>query len=374
MKKRMKKRIKVLYIVTSCKKTGPSQQLYNLISYLDRDVFEPLFVTTYAETSESILTQFVKIVPHKLVEMSKLKMITGQVDSLKNIITEFRPDIIHTSGVLPDFAITRLGFENHVLTSRNYIYDDYPAEFGAIKGNILAKMHLYALKHTKYAQCCSESLHNIYSEKENLNLPFIRNGVDTSQFTVPNRNEISELRRELGLPLEKKIFVYGAIFNERKNQEFLIKNFLKIKNLDDYCLLLLGDGPMLETLKNKYKSEAVIMPGKTSRMGSYLRASDYYVSSSKSEGLPNGVLEAMAVGLPVLLSGIEQHREIFDVDKRIGYIYKPDDDADFVRMFNALVCDNYEDMKKHSSSSSNNNFSAEKMSLNYQKLYIDIVG
>ena len=40
-------KIKILYIFTSCKKTGPTQQLLNLISNLNRDVFNPYLITVY---------------------------------------------------------------------------------------------------------------------------------------------------------------------------------------------------------------------------------------------------------------------------------------------------------------------------------------
>lgn len=367
------KKIKVLYIFTSCKKTGPTQQLLNLISNLDRDRFDPYLVTVYDEGEESLLEQYKKVVPHRKVKLSQKEMLIGHVSKIKDIIQQIQPDIVHTSGVLPDFMIARLGIHNHVLTSRNYVYDDYPAEFGKVKGVILAKVHLYAITHTPYAMCCSKSLHDIYLKKEKIEIQYIRNGVDIQKYYPANDSKL-ELRRELKLPLDKKIIVYGALFNDRKNQGFILQNFANRKEFENCCLLLLGDGPNYSLLKEQYlEFSNILMPGNVSNMPDYLRASDYYVSSSKSEGLPNGVLEAMATGLPVLLSDIEQHLEVLEPDSEVGLSYTAGDDDDFVNKMCLLLKNEYSYMSNHAIDSVNTYFSAPIMSKNYQALYNNIL-
>ena len=52
------------------------------------------------------------------------------------------------------------------------------------------------------------------------------------------------------------------------------------------------------------------MPGFTTNVYEYLKASDYYISASDIEGLANTILESMSVGLPMLLSDIPSHNEI----------------------------------------------------------------
>lgn len=115
------------------------------------------------------------------------------------------------------------------------------------------------------------------------------------------------------------------------------------------------------------------MPGNVSNMPDYLRASDYYVSSSKSEGLPNGVLEAMATGLPVLLSDIEQHLEVLEPDSEVGLSYTAGDDDDFVNKMCLLLKNEYSYMSNHAIDSVNTYFSAPIMSKNYQALYNNIL-
>ena len=368
-------KIKILYIMTHCTKSGPIQQMLNLIKYLDPNVFRANLITIYNEDTNglSLLNEYKKVIPHTFIPISKKEILLGKTKAIKKALDDFQPDIIHSFGVFPDYMITRIGYENHVLTSRNYIYEDYPDQYGKVVGTLLAWIHLYAIKHTKYACCCSESLHDIYLKRLGVDLPFIRNGVDISNFALPSENEKEQLKERFNLPLDKPTIVYGGVFNDRKNQEFLLKCVAGKKEFENFVFLLLGDGAEYSRLKEQYdKYKNIIMPGNTTEMSNYLKASDYYVSTSKSEGLPNGVLEAMACGLPVFLSDILQHREILNVNPECGSTYLAGDMNSFQDRFFAFMLRDKYFMSKSAFESVRNFFSAQIMSENYQKLYLKI--
>ena len=106
----------------------------------------------------------------------------------------------------------------------------------------------------------------------------------------------------------------------------------------------------------------------------YLSAADVYVSSSQSEGLPNGVLEAMATGVPVVLSGIRQHLEILEVDRRSGFSYRQDDGSDLRnRLRDAFECD-HKEASEAAYKVVYSAFDAKFMSQQYQAVYREIVG
>lgn len=373
---REKGKIRILYIVTSCKKTGPIQQTLSIIKNLDIDEFEPILVTLYDEETDgtSQLSQYLKYVDHFFVRTSKSDILLGKREILEMAIDRIKPDIIHSLGVFPDYAIAKFHKYPHIITLHNYIWDDYPMMYGRIKGGILARLHLYVMDHTSETVTCSESLSIIYRKKTGKSFRFIRNGVDISSISDIPGDERNKVRKELAIPLDAVVLVYSGKFIKRKNQEFLIKAFdvgLKQANAK---LLLLGDGPEYGRLKNVYGSnQNIIFKGNVLDVGRYLKACDIYVSTSKSEGMPYGVLEAMAAGLPVLLSDIMQHKEIMKADSDIGFLYRKDDLMDLSKKLKKIIDCNFVEMGQHSYSVAYNQFSAIRMSREYQEKYKELV-
>lgn len=371
------RKIRVLYVITSCKKTGPIQQMLNLIRNLDRGLFEPFLITIYPENeSLSMLRDYLPLVQHQLVPLSKVSAILGPCSELKNTIEVINPDVIHSFGVFPDYVIERFGKWKHTFTCRNYVYDDYPDEYGVVMGNALARIHLKAIHKCHYVCCCSESLHNIYKERLHIDIPFIRNGVDISHFTVPSYDEKKALRLRYGIPEKKTVWIYGGVYNGRKNQAFLLNSVIDCCHFKESVLILPGDGEQYNELKNQYGHlQNIIMPGNVLNMNEFLAASDLYVSTSKSEGMPNGVLEAMATGLPVLLSDIDQHMEILKAtDRPFGFAYRKDNRESFIKEFDRLFEEHTDEMSMIAESTVRRVFSAETMSRNYQMLYREMCG
>lgn len=72
----------------------------------------------------------------------------------------------------------------------------------------------------------------------------------------------------------------------------------------DWDLVILGEGPKRKELEGFVASRAlesrVTLPGRSSRVGDWLERADLYVLSSRFEGFPNTLLEAMAYGVPVV--------------------------------------------------------------------------
>lgn len=164
--------------------------------------------------------------------------------------------------------------------------------------------------------------------------------------------------------------MYTGPMIDRKDQESAIKGVISSKYRDKLYLVLCGDGQNLEKLKDKYKSNKnIIFKGKINNISEILRACDIYISTSKSEGMPNSVLEAMATGLPVILSNIPQHMELFDISKDIGKNYELNNINDLTEKIDELIESNYNEIGKYNNIITNRYLTANVMSYNYQKLY-----
>lgn len=175
----------VVFLVTACKKSGPIQQMLNIISHLDRNVFKPFLITIYPESNDgtSQLQKYLSAgVVHHYVPLSKKDIILGKTRSLKDKLDEIHPIAIHSLGVFPDLAISKMRYKGHIITMRNYIFEDYCAKFGTLKGLILAYIHLFAVKRADKVFSCSKSLSVKYKEKLKLDFPYIQNGVELGKY------------------------------------------------------------------------------------------------------------------------------------------------------------------------------------------------
>lgn len=117
-----------------------------------------------------------------------------------------------------------------------------------------------------------------------------------------------EIRSQYGLNQEKLLVNIGRIAPE-KNLGLLLQAFRHLLNQslpDPVKLMIVGDGPDLENLKNQAKtlgiSADVVFTGLVSpdKVPQFLAASDLFVMTSKSEVKPLAQLEALAAGVPIV--------------------------------------------------------------------------
>jgi len=110
----------------------------------------------------------------------------------------------------------------------------------------------------------------------------------------------------------------------------------------EYEALIVGDGPDRSEVKAEIQrlglEDRVQLAGERSDVPELLAASDVFVLSSRSEGLPVSVLEAMAAELPVVASGVGGLAELV-VDGETGILVPPGDEAALAEALGRLVED-----------------------------------
>jgi glycosyltransferase involved in cell wall biosynthesis len=114
--------------------------------------------------------------------------------------------------------------------------------------------------------------------------------------------------------------------------------------------------------------------GRIDNVDEYLKASDVFVSASRSEGLPNTVMEALAVGLPVILSDIQPHNEALEYNSNAGFFFPVDDFIALSRILENLRNFSIEELGKASLSIADDHLNADRMSNEYQKKYESLIG
>jgi len=155
-------------------------------------------------------------------------------------------------------------------------------------------------------------------------------GVDFSRFSPPTEEQRTEARKSFGFAEKDTVFVYAAEFSDRKNQMFLIRALAKLP--ENVKLLLAGKGELLDECRaaaEKLCAGRVVFPGHMSDIERALHAADVCVSSSRSEGLPFGIMEAMHTGLPVLASAVAGQTDLVRSGES-GYLYPAEDEESFI--------------------------------------------
>lgn len=135
----------------------------------------------------------------------------------------------------------------------------------------------------------------------------------------------SPIRRRLGISEEAVICISIGDLNNNKNTITQIKAIQKIEN-DNIYLLICGIGPNHDTLLDYINSHKlgnkIKLLGFRKDIKDLLGASDIFIMSSKREGLPRSTMEAMAVGLPCIVSKIRGNADLIENHKG-GYLIDP---------------------------------------------------
>ena len=147
-------------------------------------------------------------------------------------------------------------------------------------------------------------------------------GVDFSRLDEAPAEAGTELRRELGISAEAFVLLYPAEFSPRKSQAILIRAMQELP--ERAVLVLCGDGTELERMKALAQSlclgDRVRFPGRVEDMPRWYRMADAAVTTSRSEGLPFNVMEAMHMGLPVAASNVKGNKDLIR-DGENGLLY-----------------------------------------------------
>ena len=367
-------KIKLLFVFTSCRNCGPIQVMYNLFKYIDKDKFELNLITLYEENENSRLKEFLPFCNSYIkCKMSKLDILFRRNKHLYENIDRIQPQILHAMGVFAEYSVNNYTKVFKVLTLHNYMKYDYISKFGFIRGNILIYLQKKSISTFDHVWTCSKSLSQLYLEDGN-DYDYIVNGVDGENYYAISRHEKISLRRKLGISEHFTVYISSGQFIKRKDQETIIKGFLKA-GITNSMLILLGNGPLLEGLKKKYCAyRHIIFVGNVNNVCDYLQSSDVYISAAHAEGMPMGVLEAVSCGLYVILSDILPHREILDNRNIIGASFSVDDyedcsekiekSSDILKKINSGQYENlYADY-----------FTAKRMAKDYEDAYIALAG
>ena len=129
-----------------------------------------------------------------------------------------------------------------------------------------------------------------------------------------------DLREKAGLALrtpKKRRIVSVARLMKQKNQLMLIDAFAQIKKeCPDYTLTIYGEGPFRSVLEARIEElglgDSVLLPGRVQNVFDYIADAELFVLSSDFEGMPNALIEAMCLGLPVISTKVSGATDLIE--------------------------------------------------------------
>jgi glycosyltransferase involved in cell wall biosynthesis len=303
--------------------------------------------------------------------LSRLAGIVFGKSRLGTALEQLQPDVLHTQGLRADWLSSRLaGSYIKVATQRSNPLEDYPPLMGRLKGTIAARLHYHALTRLPVVVACSQTISGV-NTRRGLPTKAIHNGVDLTLARPPLEQEKKTARRHaLGLPETGRLFIFAGPLIPRKNPELLIRAMINRARQRD-ALLILGDGPLLPRCRRLAKNAPnIFLPGPVDSVADYLEVADLYFSASSAEGIPNAVLEALAAGLPALLSDIQPHQEILTLSSTAGWLFQAHNlEALLEQIEQIIVSPNNRHAARQLAAE---HFSASGMSRAYQHLYQDL--
>jgi len=361
----------VLFILSTTVRSGPTRQLLNLCKNLPSLGYNPYILTLSPDPVDSMAAQFDDLgIERQTLGLSRVSGLFLAKARTRDLVRKVKPDIIHTSGIRSDFLGHAISGEiPHVMTVRNYAWEDYPAKYGRIRGSLMASKHIGLINTAALPVACSRTLAERFRNKRHV--AAVPNGIDTEMFFPVDPTDRAEIRKTLGLSAKRCIILSVGSLIPRKDPHTLLKSFIEFSDIATE-LVYLGGGSLRESLEAACQGRGdVQFRGNVANVVDFLQCADIYVSASRSEGLPNGVLEALACGLPVVLSDIGPHRE-FGVERfGAGRLAKIGDPQDFSKKMTDVLSRSSEEMSRNARNLAVQEFSAQKMARRYADLYAE---
>lgn len=244
-----------------------------------------------------------ELVCDKLICLNTTSLLSvfSAAKKIKAILRQYQPDLVHSHLPLCNFA-ARLGVPSHtpLLTT---------IHTSVATANDYKKWHIrfldkftYSLRKSTIIAVSRGALNDYFSflGKSPKNAQVLYTFVDTGRF-----NKQAQMHER-----DKFLMVTVGALRKGKNLSFLLQALQQVqhKNIE---LHIYGIGPEEDTLSAEISQLAVpaILKGQVSNLEEVLPGYDLYVMPSLFEGFSLSVLEAMAVGLPLLLSDIPSFRE-----------------------------------------------------------------
>jgi glycosyltransferase involved in cell wall biosynthesis len=289
-------------------------QLHQFARWIDREKFQLEFALPGEGPLPDSLKEIGEIV--HAVDLNRRFDIRGY-KSLTSLCRDRNVQIIHSHNARANV---------HARLARKYAR--LPVQISTIHNSVFnydvspARQHLYAAAERWTFKWCSHVIAVSEGIKKSLvsryrfpagAITVVPNGVDPDR--VSPQSDRSAVLASLNVPDKSKVILQFGRLTPQKGFDILLKAVEKLKaNYPDLIVLLAGDGPLRQELEgvahNLGIGAVTRFLGHREKIGDLLGAADIVTLSSRSEGMPYTLLEAMSAGCAVVATEIPGIAEV----------------------------------------------------------------
>ena len=339
---------RVLRVITRLNIGGPAINAALLSTRLDPDQFATLLVAGTESASEGSMLELGRLgdglalrrVPALGREISPIDDLRA-LAAITKIAREFRPQIVHThlakAGTIGRVAARLAGARAVVHTYHGTVFRGY---FGGVKSRAVVGIER-TLSHvtTKIVAITPSQRRELIElgigdERKVIEIPL---GFDLAPFLDPPEQDVA--RDSLGLPRDVPIVAIVARLVPVKDVSLFLRAMAKVP--DTALALVVGDGELRPSLEAE--SAGLGLGGRCrfvgwrSDMSSVYAAADVVALTSRNEGSPVSIIEAMAAARAVVCTAVGGVPDV--VRPGTGVLVQPGDDTAFAAAITALLAD-----------------------------------
>lgn len=241
-------------------------------------------------------------------------------NQLKRLFNEVNFDLIHTQSPAGG-AVTRLAARAIRKKGTKVIYTAHGFHFfkGAPKKNWFIYYTIEKILSNWTDIIITINNEDYENAKQKLNAKEVKHvhgvGIDLNKFLPQTIDRKNELRKKYSFNENDFILTYVGELSYRKQQDLIIKSAATLKNnIPNLKILLAGVGALEKEYKEMVKDleleNIVYFLGYRNDVPNLMMLSDISVSASRQEGLPVNVMEAMATGLPLVVTNCRGNKDL----------------------------------------------------------------
>lgn len=321
----------ILFYIGNLNRGGAERVIVNLAAYFRDCGYRVAIVTKEQGDTEypvpEGVTRMLADITEDEIGRNRIANLYRRIIKLRNIFKQIKPDYIVSFIKKNNFMaiVSAVGLHIPVIVSvRSNPAREYPDKITRILANVLFAHASGVVLQTQRAR------------------EFFSAAVQKNAVVLPNSisEQFLQTEHEIG---RKKEIVWVGRMDSNKNPGMIFRAFGDIaEKYPDWTLKFIGDGPLGEELKEsnrkeKYANQVCFM-GYVEDVAAEIRSASVFVLTSKQEGMPNALIEAMVSGIAVISTDCPcgGPAELITNGKN-GILISVDDEKELVKALDMLL-------------------------------------